>query len=249
MRIAACLALALVAPVMVLACRGGVTGDLADGGAGSGSDGSGSSTSGSSSGGHGCPAPAAVKSNVACSPDGLKCPASLGGTDCDGSANATTVDCICHWGKWYCQAPPPPPVCPIPPMHECPPAQSIVPSTGCNLTDTLTCDSATPDYDCSGNFAGYLQCKCSDGVWFCPLPDAGTPLCNCPPPASVQAGGPCRPLIETCPGGDPMGCFYGSECPAGTTQCGYEQFSCQNGVFVDVGYGYSYCIADAGAGG
>ena len=235
MRIAACLALALLPLVTVFACGGRVGGDLPDGGGSSSSGGS-----GSSSGGQGCPAPA-VKSNIACSPDGLTCPADVTVTDCNGNANETTVDCICHWGHWYCDAPPSQPMCPMPPTHECPAAQSIVPNSGCNAPGALTCASATPDYDCESNFAGYLQCNCNLGTWFCPVPDAGTTLCNCPPLTSIQAGAPCRPLIATCPGGTP---WAGEGCPGGRS---YSEFSCEKGVWVDLGYGT--CIVDAGAGG
>jgi len=249
MRIAARLALALLPLVTLLACGARVGGDLPDGGGGSSSGGS-SGGRASSSSGQGCPAPAAVKSNIACSPDGLRCPANVAVTDCNGIANET-VDCVCHWGKWYCDAPPSQPMCPTPPMTECPPAQSIVPNSGCNLPSTFTCGSATPDYDCNGNPAGYLQCKCNVGTWSCPVPDAGTTLCNCPPPMSIQAGAPCRPLPVTCPGGNPTGCFDDPTCPVGDpTRCYYWQFNCQNGGWVELGYAYPQCIMmDAGAGG
>jgi len=123
----------------------------------------------------------------------------------------------------------------------CPAAQQVVPNTYCNLTGKLTCNSATPYYDCNGNVAGYLQCNCYADQWSCPEPpmvcevDAST---SCPPPASLQVGAPCNV--------DPS-----STCPGNPTQCegqtDYDAFQCENGVWIDVAQ--TVCGLDGGAGG
>jgi hypothetical protein len=232
MRTAACLALVLLPLVSVLACGGRFDGNIPDGGGrSSSSSGSTGGGSGSSSGGQGCPAPANVTPNAACTPDGLTCPSDQTISNCGGSP--TTVDCTCQDNQWVCEEGGSG-GCPGP---VCPPAQDVVPSMGCKLPDTLACESATPSYNSCGDVDGYLQCRCNAGQWAClalatqPCADGGA---SCPPPTSIHAGWPCMASGTTCPG-NPTQC---------NGQTDYDAFQCESGAWVDVAQ--TVCAVDAG---
>jgi hypothetical protein len=234
MRPAARLALVLLPLVSILACGGRFDGNVpTDGGSSSSSGGSSGGGSGSSSGGQGCPAPANVQSTGACSPNGLTCPTDQTITDCNGNPGQP-LTCVCESGQWICEHSGPgcpPPVCPAP--------RDVAPLAGCKLPPTLTCDSATPYYDCTGNVAGYLQCNCYGGQWKCPQPPTVCPVdasTGCPDPASIQAGTPCNAPNVTCPG-NPTVC---------NGQTDYDAFQCENGYWVDVAR--TVCDVDASAG-
>jgi hypothetical protein len=233
MRSAACAALVLVPLVSIFACGGRFDGDLPDGGGSSGS-------SGGSSGVQGCPAPANVTANAACSPDGLVCPSPQPPLDCNG--NPTPINCVCQSGAWVC-AEPSPRGCPQP---ACPVPGDVRPGVGCNVQDTNTCVSVTRYYDCYGNTVDVLSCNCIAYRWTCPQPPltcGGDASPGCPPAPDVLGGVPCS--------------MPGLRCPGNPTQCAgqlyYDAFWCENdpppsssGTWVDVTPGL--CAADAGAG-
>jgi hypothetical protein len=174
-----------------------------------------------------------VQSTGACSPNGITCPTNVTIPDCNGNPGPP-LTCVCENGQWLCEHGVP--GCPKP---VCPAPQAVVPGVGCNLPDTLTCDSATPYYDCNGNVRGNLACTCSMGSWSCPQPPDPCPMdasVGCPPPAWIQAGTTCSSFNVTCPG-NPTQC---------NGQTDYDAFQCENGVWVDVAH--TLCDVDAGAG-